>query len=70
MTYQKIVYLKFKKGIPTQELLKKYPEDKNRVREVALLDVPAETLREIVREEKEFNRLMRLKRKFSRFIAF
>ena len=68
MTYQKICYLKFKMKIPTQELLRKYPEDRNRVREVALLEVPAEMLREIVREEKAFEKLMRLKRRFGYFL--
>ena len=66
MTYQKLFYLKFKKGISTYELVRRFPEDINRVSEVALLDVPEETLRGILKEEKSFNRLMRLKKRFSK----
>ncbi|MBI3306624.1 MAG: hypothetical protein HYZ84_02290 [Candidatus Omnitrophica bacterium] len=64
MTYQELFYLKFKKGVSTYELVKRYPDEIERVNEVALLDVPETTLREIIHEEKVLMRLMRLKRKF------
>lgn len=64
MTYRELCYLKFKEGISTYELVRRYPEEIERVNEVALLDVPEATLREIIREEKILLRLMRLKRKF------
>lgn len=67
MTYQQLFYLKFRKGVSTYELARRYPQAIDRVSEVALLEVPERTLRAIIREEKEFNRLMRLKRRFSRF---
>ena len=67
MTYQRLFYLKFKKGLSSCELIQRFPEHIHRVSEVALLDVPEQTLKEIIREEKAFNRLMRLKRKYSRF---
>ena len=67
MTYKRIVYLKFRKKVPTQELLKRYP-DSRRVQEIAMLDIPDDLLKKIVAEEKAFNRLMRLKRRFSKFI--
>lgn len=66
MTYQELFDLKFKKGLSTYELVRRYPEEIERVNEVALLDVPEATLREIIREEKILTRLMRLKRKFLR----
>ncbi len=62
--YQTLCDLKFKKGISTYELVRKYPDQIGRVSEVALLDVPERVLREIVKEEKLYDRLMRLKRKF------
>ncbi len=66
MTYQELFDLKFKKGLSTYESVRRYPEEIERVNEVALLDVPEATLREIIREEKILTRLMRLKRKFLR----
>ena len=67
MTYQQLFYLKFKKGVSTYELVRRFPNAIDQVSEVALLDVPESTLKEIIGEEKAFNRLMRLKRRFSRF---
>lgn len=63
MTYRELFNLKFKKGFSTYELVRRYPEEIHRVSEIALLDVPEQTLRKILREEKIFNRLIRLKRK-------
>ena len=64
MTYQKLFYLKFIKGLSTYELVRRFPDEIERVSEVALLDLPEATLREIIWKEKDFLRLMRLKRKF------
>ena len=66
MTYSELFVLKFKLGLSTYELVRRFPDQIQRVSEVALMDVPEETLRQIVREEKSFNRLMRLKKKFLR----
>ena len=68
MTYQKLFYLKFKKGISTYELVRRFPQEIDRVSEVALLDIPEETLKKIIREDKAFHKLMRLKKRFSRFL--
>ena len=68
MTYQRLFYLKYKKGISTCELIERFPQEAYRVSEVALLDVPDATLKEIIREEKALSRLMRLKKKYSRFL--
>ena len=62
--YRTLFDLKFKKGISTYELVRKFPEEIGRVSEVALLDVPEAILREILKEEKLYDRLMRLKKKF------
>ena len=64
MTYAELFYLKFKRGLSTYELVRRFPNEIERVSEVALLDLPETTLREIIREEKYFLRLMRLKRRF------
>lgn len=64
MTYDQLFQLKFREGISTYELVKRYPADIQRVSEMALLEVPEETLKEIVKEEKILSRLKRLKRRF------
>ena len=64
MNYRTLVNLKFGEGISTYELARKFPEAISRVNEVALLDVPDRVLREILKEEKLYARVMRLKRKF------
>lgn len=69
MTYHELFYLKYKKKISTYELVKRYPREADRVSEVALMDVPEGILRNIIREEEIFNRLMRLKKRYSRFLG-
>lgn len=68
MTYEKLFYLKYFKGISTYDLASQYPQDILRVSEVAMAEIPEDTLRSIVKEEKALNRLMRLKRKYSRYL--
>ena len=67
MTYENLFELKYKEGVSTYELVKRFPKEITRVSEIALLDVPENTLRELIKEEKELNRLLRLKKRFSRF---
>ena len=64
MTYRKLIYLKYKKGMTTHELARQFPQAIQQVSEIALLDVPEATLREIIQEERDFLKLMRLKRQF------
>ena len=66
MTYEKLVELKFKKGVSTYELVCRFPKEVKRVSEVALLDIPSETLKDVVQERKVIRRVMRLKKKFLR----
>ncbi len=68
MTYERLFYLKFKKGLSTYELIRRFPAQIERVSEVAMLEIPEPTLKEIIGGEKNFNRLMRLKKRFSRFL--
>ncbi len=64
MTYERIFDLKFNKGVSTYELVRRYPEEIERVSEVALLDVPDYTLRQILPTQKDYRHLMNLKKKF------
>ena len=60
--YEKLFDLKYRQGVPTHELVHRFPEHIDRVSEVALLDIPENTLREVVQEKKLFERLMNLKK--------
>ena len=64
MTYEKLLNLKYRKKISTYELVCRFPKEIKRVSEIALLDVPEATLREVLPEKKTFERLMGLKKKF------
>lgn len=68
MTYQRLFYLKYKKGVSTTELAQKFPEQINRVTAIALIEVPDETLRKVFPEESSYKKIIRLKKKFSRFL--
>jgi hypothetical protein len=68
LTYQELFQLKFKKGVSTHELVRRFPQDIQRVSEVALLEIPEDTLKQLVGEKEAFNRLMELKKKYSRFL--
>ncbi len=64
--YEKLFDLKYRQGIPTYELAHRFPEHVERVHEVALLDIPENTLREVVQEKQLFERLMSLKKQLWR----
>ena len=61
MTYQRLFNLKYRQGVSTYELIQRLPNDAERVRDVALLDVPEATLKEIIRDKTIINRLIKLK---------
>ena len=69
MTYQKLFYLKYKKGLSTYDLVRRYPAEVGQVSEVAMLDIPEEILREILAEKAMFQRLMRLKKRYLKFLS-
>lgn len=62
--YEELIDLKYRKGVSTIKLLRRYPEHRKRVHEVALLGVPERTLRNIVKEKKFLNKLLEIKKKF------
>jgi len=64
--YEKLFDLKYRQGIPTYELTHRFPEHIDRINEVALLDIPEDTLKELVPEKKILERLISLKKKFQR----
>jgi len=66
--YEKLFDLKYRQGIPTSELAHRFPEHIERVSEVALLDIPEHTLRELVAEKKLLDRLISLKKQFQRAV--
>jgi hypothetical protein len=66
--YEKLFDLKYKQGIPTYELAHLFPEHIDRINEVALLDIPENTLREVVREKKILDRLANLKKQLQKMI--
>ncbi|HOW87300.1 MAG TPA: hypothetical protein PKV84_01415 [Candidatus Omnitrophota bacterium] len=62
--YEKLFDLKYKQGVPTYELTHRFPEHAHRIHEVALLDIPENTLKELIREKKTLDRLVSLKKQF------
>lgn len=62
--YEKLFDLKYRQGIPTCELTRLFPEHVDRVNEVALLDIPENTLKELLPGKKILDRLISLKKKF------
>lgn len=64
MTYQKIFELKFKKGYSTSELIQQFPDEADKVREIALLQVPTPLLKKTLPEESLLKRVLSLKKKF------
>lgn len=65
MTYREIFDLKYKQGFSTYELVRRFPREVMRISEVALLEIPEDTLREVIAEEEVLDRLMNLKRKYA-----
>ncbi len=64
--YEKLFDLKYRQGMPTYELTHLFPEHIDRINELALLDIPEDTLKEVVREKKILDRLVSLKRQLQR----
>ena len=62
MTYQTLFDLKFKHKVPTIELEKKFPKDREKISRLALLELPSEVLKNVVRNEKELTHLQALRR--------
>ena len=62
MTYQRIFDLKFKEEVATCELRKRYPKEQKKILRIALLELPNSLLRKLIKHEREFQKLISLKR--------
>ena len=62
MTYRKIFDLKFKKKISTLELQKTFPGECRKVSQVALAELPAKTLKQILRGGEKLEQVLLLKK--------
>jgi hypothetical protein len=62
--YEKLIDLKYRQGVPTYELAHRFPEHVDRVTEVALLDIPENTLKEVLPEKRILERVINLKKQF------
>lgn len=62
MTHEELYRLKFSEGISTYELMQRFPNDVKAVTEVAMIDIPEDILREVLKEEHELDRLLKLKK--------
>ena len=64
MTYKRIFKLKFEKGYSTGDLVRQFPKEAGKVREIALLQIPNGVLKEMVLEESLLKKIIQLKKKF------
>ena len=62
--YEELIDLKYRQGVLTIKLMKRFPERRKYINEVALLGVPERTLRKVIREKKLVEKLMDIKKKF------
>jgi hypothetical protein len=69
MTYEKIFDLKFRKGYSTTELMQRFPAEAEKVREIALLEIPNALLRKTVPQGALRERILLLKRRFLRELS-
>lgn len=64
VTYQKIFQLKFEEDVPTYELGRRFPKERRKISRVALLELSRSMLCELVKKEKELQKLLFLKQWF------
>lgn len=62
--YEELIDLKYRQGVSTVKLLRRFPKHQKRVSEIALLGVPEKTLKKVVREKKLLKRLLQIKKRF------
>ena len=61
VTYQTLFELKYKHKVPTIELNKKFPKDREKISRLALLELPSEILKSVVKDEKQLTDLQALR---------
>ena len=64
MNDQELLYLKFQRRFSTQQLLTRFPRQRKRIVEVALLDVNVRRLHELINQKRVWDRLKALRKKF------
>ena len=64
MTYQRIFELKFREDVPTHELKRRFPREHRKISQIALLELPMSVLRNLIKQERELQKLVSLKRWF------
>lgn len=69
MTYHSLVDLKFRKGLTTHDLVRRYPASLRQINEIALMDIPDKILEELIKEEATLARLKQLKKRYSNFLS-
>ena len=67
MTFQKLFDLKFKKGVSTIELEKRFPNQRKKISTLALLELPSNVLKKVVDTDKELCKLLELKQNLFQF---
>ena len=61
MTYEKIYDLKFNKNVTTFDLEKQFPNERDKISRIALLELSPTELRRVMRRSDEFQKIMNLK---------
>ena len=64
MTYERLFHLKFKEGYTTNDLVEKFPKEADKVREIALLQIPTSVLKKTLSEPYLLEKILILKRRF------
>ncbi|OQA57211.1 MAG: hypothetical protein BWY42_00657 [Candidatus Omnitrophica bacterium ADurb.Bin277] len=62
--YEKLIDLKYRKGIPTFKLIARYPEQKRQIHEVALLGIKESVLIKTIKDKHLLSRILKLKKKY------
>lgn len=62
MDYKELFKLKFEKGLSTIELEDRYPEEIDKIAKLALIDLPVQVLKKIIKDKRELSSLMELKK--------
>lgn len=66
MTYRKIFDLKFGKKVSTFQLQRYFPNESSKICKIALMELPAKTLRKLCLDRKTADQVLQLKRELRR----
>ncbi|OQA42590.1 MAG: hypothetical protein BWY49_00026 [Candidatus Omnitrophica bacterium ADurb.Bin314] len=62
--YKELIDMKFGRGVPTFKLLKKFPQHKKKIHEVALMGIQERTLKKTVADKRLLKKILALKKKY------